>query len=428
MKRISWEIILAGLFFVGVAIYLIGRPSESVTTIKINDVAEVPQPPVPPKPDKVHVIDLKSLEAMASMKTELKELEKLQNADNLKNLEQLKELAHLIPAQARDEFLTEIDKALRDLSDDEISINFDMNDNLIVVDRDYNVEEGKWSLTSPGVYTYQYGFDASGLETSAINLPYGSIIVVGTSEARAKLTIQASGQIDSESDLSSKLTTLTAIDSESASFKVSPKSDTRSQNIQLQATLNLPENMSVTATTESGHLEITNINGDQVYKTGGGHIKLARIGGDVSAYTSGGNIRLDNSEGDFDLKSDGGHIQAKNSTGDLNLVTQGGNIDISEINGDFRAITKSGGNISVNQSSVNNDMVMETAAGSISINIPSTSNADIKLKASASVEVIGIPFEGTKTSSWMNGSLNAGGGHDIVAVSKVGKVFIKKND
>ena len=427
MKRISWEIILAGLFFVGVAIYLIGRPSESDNSVRVS-VADVPAPPEPPKPDKVHVIDLNRLEAISSVKAELKELEALQNKDNLKNLEQLKELAHLIPAQARDEFLTEIDKALRDLSDDEISINFDMKDNLIVVNRDYNVEEGKWSLTSPGVYTYQYVFDASRLESSAIDLPYGSIMIVGTNEPNAKLTIQASGQIDSESDLNSQLSTFTVVNSESATFKVSPNSDTRSQNIQLQATLNLPENMSVTATTESGHLEITNISGDQVYKTGGGHIKLSRIGGDVSAYTSGGNIRLDNSNGDFDIRSDGGHIQAKNSTGDLNLITQGGNIDISEIKGEFSAVTKSGGNITVNQSVVNNDMVMETAAGSITINIPSATVADVKLKASASVEVIGIPFDGTKTSNWMNGSLNGGGKLDIVAVSKLGKVLIKKND
>ncbi len=427
MKRISWEIILAGLFFVGVAIYLIGRPSESDNSVRVS-VADVPAPPEPPKPDKVHVIDLNRLEAISSVKAELKELEALQNKDNLKNLEQLKELAHLIPAQARDEFLTEIDKALRDLSDDEISINFDMKDNLIVVNRDYNVEEGKWSLTSPGVYTYQYVFDASRLESSAIDLPYGSIMIVGTNEPNAKLTIQASGQIDSESDLNSQLSTFTVVNSESATFKVSPNSDTRSQNIQLQATLNLPENMSVTATTESGHLEITNISGDQVYKTGGGHIKLSRIGGDVSAYTSGGNIRLDNSNGDFDLRSDGGHIQAKNSTADLNLITQGGNIDISEIKGEFSAVTKSGGNITVNQPVVNNDMVMETAAGSITINIPSATVADVKLKASASVEVIGIPFDGTKTSNWMNGSLNGGGKLDIVAVSKLGKVLIKKND
>ena len=142
MKRFSWEIILAGLFFVAVAIFLLGKPSSKgnddgpATAQGVN----VPTPPNSPSP--VRVIDVESLKELAALK-ELKKLENIKDGDQAENLRKLKALAHLIPSDARDEFLTEIDNVIRELSNEDIHINFDSNDKLLIINREYeNLEQG----------------------------------------------------------------------------------------------------------------------------------------------------------------------------------------------------------------------------------------------------------------------------------------------
>lgn len=420
MKKFSWEIIVAGLLFIFVAIYLLGKPSKKDASSTAL-VTVVPTPEDAAEPEMVHTIDLKKLEELAV----LKELENIAELDELELLESLKEMAHLLPSEIRDDFQLEIEKALSELSNNEISIDLDLTEKLIIVNRDSKLEQGKWTGSSPGVYTYLNEFDASSVENVVLKLPYGSITIVGSEDGKSSLTLHASGQISSTQDLESQLSTISHFSNE-AVFKIEPKNSIVDHNIQLQAVLSIPTKMEVVTETMTGHIEISNIQGEQVYKTGGGHIILNNIQGDVTAISEGGHITLENGVGEFLIKSGGGHLKATNSSGEFFLKTSGGNIEALDVEGELAASTQ-GGNISILMKKFTKDISAETSAGNIQILLPSSTNANIELKASSLVEVTGITFDGTKKKTNLKGTLNSGG-PDIIAYSKYGQVAVKSND
>lgn len=428
MKRFSWEIILAGLFFVAISIYLIGKPSNGNDDAPFADKTPT-EPTKPHQPSSVHVIDVQNIKELAQLK-ELREQQSDENVDQTENLKRLKELAHLIPDEARDEFLTEIDNVLREFSDGDIQINFDTDDALIIINREYdNLEQEAWGETSPGVYTYINEFDASEISESSITLPGGSITIVGTNEKMAKLTVQASGQISSKEDLASKIATSSSISDNKAIFLLENISQSSDVNLQFQATLYVPEVMELSTYTKGGHINVTNIIGDQVYETGGGHINLNRVTGDVVAVSGGGHVSAEEVSGDITLKSVGGHLLLKDCVGDATLTTKGGNIEIENVTGEIMSSTQ-GGNITIALEQVIEDITAETFAGNVKISIPSMAKANIELEASNAVELIGFSFnafDGNKLKNKTSGTLN-GGGIEIIAFTKYGKVSIIANE
>ena len=426
MKRISWEIILAGLFFVAIALYLIGKPSGGHDSGSAT-AQNIPKEPTPPTPSQVHVIDLENLKELAALK-ELKELDKLNELNNAENLEKLKSIAHLIPAEARDEVLTEIDNVLRELSDEKIHINFEMDDKLLVINREYdNAVQGEWENTSPGVYTFLNEFDASSITTTSVTIPSGSITVVGTNDKTAKFTVQASGQISSKEDLSSKLNTVSIFENGEAKFLLENNYNNNWTNIHLQATLYIPENMELVANTGGGHIEATNINGDQLYETKGGHIKLNKVVGDVVAISGGGHVKVEDATGDVTMKSMGGHLVLKDCSGDATLDTKGGNIEVKEAKGEVIASTMGGNIMLIYSNPIINDATLETSAGNIQVWMPRTSNATVDFQASNSVELQGFSVEGSRTKTKVTGKINRGG-PEIIGFSKYGKVTLAGND
>ncbi|MEQ9263763.1 MAG: DUF4097 family beta strand repeat-containing protein [Balneolaceae bacterium] len=420
MKKFSWEIIVAGLLFIFVALYLIGKPSKEEAE-STAAVAVVPTPEDAAEPTPVRTIDLKNLEELAA----LKELENVElNEEEL--LKSLKGMAHLLPSEVREEFQEEIEKALSEITDEDISINLDLDGSQIVLNRNMHMEQGKWSSTSPGVYSYLNEFDASSVEDVVLKLPYGSITVVGSTDNKSSLVLHASGQVSSTQDLEAHLSPDFKVTDSEAVFKIEPRGSTHEHNIQLQAILSIPENIELVVETSTGHIETSNIQGEQVYKTGGGHMKLNNIQGDVTAISEGGHITIKDCSGEFLVRSGGGHLKASNCTGEMLLKTSGGNIEALNVDGELAASTQ-GGNIIISMKNFTDDLTAETSAGNIQIALPSSTNADIELKASSLVEVSGITFDGTKQKTNLKGTLNSGGS-DIIAFSKYGQVTVKSND
>lgn len=426
MKKLSWEIILAGLLFIVVAIFLLNKSSsKDEESTEFSTVQPVPPtPPSPPEP--IHVIDIERLKELKALKG-LKELEGLNDSGQVANLEKLKALAYLIPSEERDKFLTEIDGVLRDLTNDGIQIKFDSNDDIIIVKRDFeDIVEGSWTNTSPGIYTFQNEFDASEIDEVNIKLPVGSITIVGTSDDKSKFTIQASGQISSVEDLNSKIKTSSMFVNDQANFLISNQGDSEDRNIQLQATLYISNSIDISAELERGHIEVTNINGDQVYKTGGGHMKINKTQGDVVALSDGGNIIVNDAVGDITLRTLGGQLHIKQCIGDVSLDSKGGNVSIVDVSGEIISSTL-GGNIFIALKDFNDDITAQNSAGNIKILLPKNIAADVELKGSSISEIEGFDFIGKKSNAHWEGTFN-GGGNDIIAFTKYGTISIIGND
>jgi hypothetical protein len=422
MKRSSWEIILAGFIFVGLAIYIAentsNKPATSSTTAISDSII------VNMGDENLRVIKLDKLENLK----ELEKLKELENLEDLKNLENLKNIGNFLPAEIRKEFESGIDEAMKSLEEENIQVDINTEDGTVSIKEAMSIDgSAGWTTVSPGVFAYSKEFDASQFDNSEIILPFGSIEVLGKAVNTGKLTIQASGQIATKKELQSLLEVKEEFDRKTAKIELhSNTNSNKNNNIHLQAILHVPENMSIKAHTKGGHIKSDNISGDQEYETHGGHITLNALAGNVDANTSGGHISISESEGQFLLKSLGGHISAKNTSGDLAMQTSGGNIQATGISGKTQAKTN-GGNIELEFKNVDGNINAYTGAGTITFLIPTSTNANLHLSGN-SVEIpSSFSFSGDRSSDAVKGSIG-NGGFKLTAKTNYGKVIIKARD
>ena len=406
MKTSSWEIILTGLLFIGIAIYIVGKPSKpeapkrtafTTDSIRINIDGE-----------KLHVVELKKLEKLES----------------LENLESLKNITNFLPMEVQGEIEAEINKALKELEQEGVNVEVNHEKGIVSINKEVETNPGNWTVVSPGVFAYVQEFDASDLTDVDIALPFGSIEVKGGSGQQAKLTIQASGQVDSKSDLQSKISTSADLNAQKATFSVNSLLDRSvKNNIHLEAVLLIPENIRLHSITKAGHITSENIHGIQVYETQGGHIKLKNVSENIEAKTSGGHITVSDSEGKLNLHSLGGHIQTTNISGVLSMTTSGGNLSAHNLMGSVRAKTN-GGNIEFRFLEVQNSASATTGAGTITLMVPTSTDARFILNGNDVSVAPDLNFKGNVSAGSATGKMGDGNA-SITASTRYGKVILK---
>lgn len=366
--------------------------------------------------------ELKSkLETLKGLE-QLKQLEKL---DKLENLESLKSVANFLPKEFKEDFVKEIEAEIkrRESTND----NAETNTKEGAISSSYATSSSSdniWNAVSPGIFAYTKEFNVSNLEEATINLPSGSITVMGNNTSRGKIYLEASGQISTRNDLLSDLDIKSDIQDDEVVFQVTESSG-RNTNINLQATLYIPVNTAIELSTKEGHITAKNFTGEQDYNTGGGHINLRNTSGDIYAFTSGGHIEVKEASGSLDLESKGGHVHLVNSSGEITMTSSGGNLSGDNISGNIVANTHQG-NIEFRLSQLTDDLDASTGAGSVIITLPANSNADIEF-AGTSLDIdSAFNFTGKRTTKTASGEIGKGGA-SIKANTKYGKVFLKKD-
>ncbi len=425
MKKTSWEIIAAGLILLFVAIFITSKtdknqhfysegeetPQQRAVAIANNDRAEK---------QSVRVISVEGLR-------ELEELKELETLETLEGLEKLKGLATLIPEKEREEIVTEVNKALSELKNEEFSLNLNLAKGLVLLKKNYPINQGEWSETSSGVYTYTKELDVSGLHDLAITLGTGSLTLVGSENTQGSLTIKASGVINPQDSLEEMVSVNYNFSDGDGKVEIGNNQVNSDQNIHLHTTMVLPSNIELTSFINGGHIEATNFAGDQEFKTMGGHITLKKLSGDVTAYTEGGHIKIEDCRGDISLKSLGGHLSAINCAGDIEMRTSGGNIKAAKIAGAINAFT-SGGNIKLQFNSIKDDIQARNGAGQVDILLPANTHASLTANGSKIDIDEAFNFTGERKKTQAIGKLGNGGDLDIIVKTGYGTVTIKKND
>jgi len=422
MKNRSWEIIVAGLFLLLVAVIITSKAddnehsheNEEYTARQTSTSTERSAA----RTQRITVIDVEELAKMEDLK-------ELENLRSLEGLEKLKNLAALIPEDAKNEIMTELNAALSELEDDSFSINVDMAEGLVMLKKEYKGTPGEWNDVSPGVYAFTNEFDVSGLDEVSVQLTSGSLVIVGNDSPKASISVKASGDIAARELLKEMVSVVSNKNGSGAEFKVVNNKSSDS-NIQLQTTIYIPSNLDITSFTNGGHIEATNFQGDVEFKTSGGHITLKDLSGDITAFTEGGHIRITDSKGDASLKSLGGHVSAINFEGDLEMRTSGGNVKGTKLSGSTNAFS-SGGNINLQFISVGGDIQARNGAGQIDILLPAGVSANINANGTKVEIGAGLNFKGDKKKSQVIGTLGNGGA-EITAKTGYGTVQIRKNE
>ncbi|MEO1021313.1 MAG: hypothetical protein AAFW89_02110 [Bacteroidota bacterium] len=431
MRKASWEIIIAGFLFVGLGIYLLERNAsknddDNEVTVAVSVLSNKDKE----KSRSTTVIQLSELSALNELERleSLKKLKELEKLEALESLEELAVLEEIFPEEVQIKLEREFEELAKQLSEQNINISIDNNQLAIVVDHEYKTEEGEWSASSPGVYSYVKKFDASKLDDITVDIMSGSIEVMGTNSDTGVLTIEASGKVASVNDLKEVAVPSISVSDDAFVVKLdAPQKHNQSSNIQFHVKLQVPKKLAdVLAKTAGGHIEVNDVAADLVISTNGGHITINKSEGDVTAKTNGGHISAEQMYGDLELITSGGHISLIKNKGDAFLKTSGGNIEAVKIEGEVTAET-GGGNVDVEITRLSDDVTAKTGAGSVVIKIPSNSNVDIDAKGT-SVEVDGnFKYKGTVSKKSANIQVGSGG-DQITASSGYGNVkILRKN-
>lgn len=398
-RNISWEIVLAGLAFSFIAIYLIGSNSSSGTYA--TAVGQAPEPSLP----SAIVIDLKNLENLKS----LENLKNLKNLENLRNLEQLAAgaVVHKIDSQTIEQSLRKFEKELQEIENADFNIR--LQDRKVYISKKYDVGVGTWKETAPGEYIYRQTFSTEGMETLKLQLGFGNVNVVGSDKSQAELTLRTTGDIASAQQLSRLLSVKRHNVNGRTEWMIASSEDKVEGNaLNLEATLEVPKSLNLSMVTSAGHITASNLSGTNEFLSEGGHITLQSVDGNTKAQTQGGHIHGDEISGKMALHTKGGHIQLNQVGGSLEAITGGGHINASVVKAD-------------------GPMHFETSAGNIQVTLPLSIKADLRAHGSHISLADPFNFEGTKSTKSLSGTLN-GGGHTVVIDSGYGKITIRPND
>ncbi len=430
-RNISWEIVLAGLTFIGIGIYLFNQASSGESSNKAavwhSEHAPHPSPPSsePSLPGAI-VIDLQNLESLKN----LENLKNLKNLENFKNLEiELKNLDKVIQEHAQDTKAQEnLQKNLKDLEAklqeiEKADFKLKLQNQKLYINKDYNVDEAEWTEVNSGVYVFRESFPVSDLQSMDLNLGFGNLNIVGGNGENGEITIRATGDVGNQSIFSDQLQIHRKLNTADASFQLgSVNNSDLSSRINLEATLTLPRSIRVNAKTSGGHINANNLTNNQTFKTSGGHISLDTIEGETVAETQGGHITSDRVSGNTLLSTGGGHIKVNNSEGSLTAKTGGGHIEIKNARGEVIAKT-SGGNISATITKADGPLKFFTSAGNVSLFLPHDIAANLDISGSTVELDDSFKFDGTKNKGSINGMIN-GGGNALVVSCGYGNVNI----
>ena len=431
-RNISWEIVLAGVTFIGIAIYLLSSisPSDSSTYSVASSEKNIRSAPTPPSIPSAIVIDLQNLES-------LKNLDKLRNIRDLENLKEIefeiKNLDKFIQQHAQKEIneesleveLRQLEQELQKINQNDFNVK--LQDQKLYINQKYNVGESQWTEVSSGVFVYEDSFSFGNLNSLDFSVDFGNLNVIGNGSANSKITLRATGDIDDPAVIAQELNIQKNINNADAKFEVTTANGSSiSEKINLEATITVPQQVALLAKTSGGHITASQLKNSQELKTSGGHITLSDIDGTTNAKTGGGHITANRVFGNITMSTGGGHIKMQDTGGNLEVKTGGGHIDIQNGEGSITAKT-SGGNISSSINSAQDQLRFSTSAGNVSLSLPINIAADLDISGTSASLDDGFNFNGTKNKGSISGTLN-GGGLPIVINCGYGNVNISTND
>ncbi len=405
-RKKTWEIVLAGLLFMAIGIYMLSRSGDGAPS-HAHSSSAAPDAPQPPLPSSI-VIDLQNLEDIKNIRN-LKDLDKLKNLEiKLRNLDQLiqNKGTAKINSESLEHSLEQVEKELQQIEDTDFRVM--LQDKKIFINKDYNVRESHWTEVSPGVYVFREAFDAGTLNELKLKLDYGTINIVGTDDQSAEFTLRATGDFEDPNYLQQQFKVSKSSGTNSLSIAVGPSESGLSDEVNLEATLSIPGNLPINASTGGGHINANSLDGNNVFTTNGGHIKLVSVSGSTQAKTKGGHITCNKLQGKARLHTSGGHIRVNGGEANLFARTGGGHIVLTDFSGEADAKTK-GGNIEAKIDKVEGPLTLASSAGNISLAIPSSTAADIDARGSKVTLDEGFGFVGKHSKGHLTGTLNGGG-------------------
>lgn len=156
-------------------------------------------------------------------------------------------------------------------------------------------------------------------------------------------------------------------------------------------TIEVPRGFSVSASTTSGEVRISNIAGNATAAATSGEVDVRAVGGDADVSATSGDVTVAEIGGNLDLAA---------TSGDVTIDKVGGRLVLKGTSGDFR-VTRAGGDVNAQLSS--GDFTLEGCSGDVSFDASSGDatitevTGDVNASTSSgTIEVLIIPVKDRK--------------------------------
>jgi DUF4097 and DUF4098 domain-containing protein YvlB len=181
-----------------------------------------------------------------------------------------------------------------------------------------------------------------------------------------------------------------------------------------------------------GAITAESVHGDAIFQTAGGDIVVQKASGQVHAYTAGGGIHIVRAGGLVTANNSGGPIQVGSAPG-VQCQSASGAIRLTNISGPMTATTLAGSIIATFLPGLPVlDSFLSTAAGDITVLIPSNLHVSIRAQNNSSADLRSIvsDFPGLRVKSLRSavlaeGAIN-GGGPLLRIAGNGGSIYIRK--
>ncbi len=218
-------------------------------------------------------------------------------------------------------------------------------------------------------------FSAKDITNLKMNTSGGSLTVVGTTDAEAKIEVYIrsnnwNGNDNlSKEELEERLKNyeLSITQEGSSTIVASSKNKTNNwgkKSLSIAFKAFVPQKSSVDLRTSGGSISVKGITENVNGKTSGGSITVRDCKNNIDLRTSGGSITADNSSGNVTLSTSGGSISASDLAGKIDLKTSGGSINLDALKGTISAITSGG---SIKATELRGESIVKTSGGSIAL-------------------------------------------------------------
>ncbi|MCU0471412.1 MAG: DUF4097 domain-containing protein [Arcicella sp.] len=216
-------------------------------------------------------------------------------------------------------------------------------------------------------------FTANTVKSLKMTTSGGSLTVVGTTDAEAKIEVyvrsnnwNGSGDNLSKEDIEERLEryelTVTQEGSSLIAYAKNKSNNWDKKSLSIAFKAYVPEKSITDLNTSGGSISVKGITENVNGKTSGGSITVRNCKNNVNLKTSGGSISADNTSGNIVLTTSGGSISATDLDGTIDLKTSGGSISLDALKGKISAITSGG---SIKATELRGESMVKTSGGSI---------------------------------------------------------------
>ena len=218
---------------------------------------------------------------------------------------------------------------------------------------------------------------------------------------------------------------------------------THTGDADIDYTVTVPPNTELKATTGSGELSATGLQGPVTILTGSGDVTLAQIGGDVRATSGSGDLTFSNiagqtqittGSGDITLAYPKNEVRIQTGDGDIQITQPGdavtvqtgsGDVEVTDASADLR-VHASSGEITVSGNPRSGAYwEFHAISGDITLNVPATSSFELYAHSlSGDIDTqIPIMMEGTTGSHELRGRVGDARAH-VEAATTSGSITL----